>query len=108
MIFKEVLLAKVLDGTKTMTRRSATGRRYHVGRDYAVQPGRGKFAVARVRVTGTRTEFLGDISYPDALREGFRSTVQFASYWFDLYGDFNQSERVQVIEFELVAPEDVA
>ena len=40
MIFKPELLAKVLDGTKTMTRRRLPCR-YKVDRWYKAQPGRG-------------------------------------------------------------------
>lgn len=102
MIFKPLLLTKVLDGSKTMTRRSASGRTYHIGRDYAVQPGRGKHAVARILVTSRREEFLGDIVYREARREGFQDIDAFHDYWCQLYGDFNPNERVQVIGFELV------
>ncbi len=102
MIFRAELLAKVLDGTKTMTRRHVHGRTYHVGRDYAVQPGRGKHAVARIRITENHTAFLGEISEHHARREGFPNASAFVAYWRKLYGDFNPSERVQVISFALV------
>ena len=38
---------------------------------YAVQPGRGKLAVARIRYTAIRSENLGDISWADIVAEGF-------------------------------------
>lgn len=42
------------------------------GRTYAVQPGRGKPAVARIRITDIRQERLQDISEDDARAEGYQ------------------------------------
>ena len=42
-----------------------------VGRTYAVQPGRGKPAVARIRITEIRREKLMNISHADAQAEGY-------------------------------------
>src|SRR5690606_26680202 len=42
-----------------------------VGRTYAVQPGRGKPAVARIRITDIRQERLQDISWNDLEAEGY-------------------------------------
>ena len=42
---------------------------FEVGQLYAVQPGRGKKTIARIKMTGIRRERLQDISEADALRE---------------------------------------
>jgi len=94
MIFKQ--WRQVLNGTKTQTRRPVKPNEYAihgapgyaelpieavlikprhaqkwvVGRTYAVQPGRGKKAVGRIRVTKIRRERLGDISDADCYAEG--------------------------------------
>ena len=44
--------------------------KWAVGKTYAVQPGRGKKAVGRIRITKIRRERLGDISEEDCLAEG--------------------------------------
>jgi len=48
--------------------------KWRVGNTYAVQPGRGKCGVARIRVTGIRRERLQSISKNDALAEGILQT----------------------------------
>lgn len=110
MIFGSELLPKVLDGSKTMTRRPVESGgiacRYAPGRDYAVQPGRGKKAVARIKVTEVRRERWRDITEADAGREGFGrfapAQSAFLSYVRDLYGPgFDFDAECWVISFEL-------
>ncbi|MFA4974630.1 MAG: ASCH domain-containing protein [bacterium] len=68
MIFQHTW-QQVLDGTKTQTRRLRAQPPY-VGRTYAVQPGRGKPAVGRIRITAIRQQRVQDITAEDALAEG--------------------------------------
>lgn len=95
---------KVMDGTKTQTRRlkkpgerlledigwpvvirpSVPGQYRHVyavGNTYAVQPGRGEKAVGRIRVLKIREEDVRDISEADAKAEGFDSPLAFLETW---------------------------
>ena len=44
--------------------------KWQVARTYAVQPGRGKKSVGRIRITKIRRERLGDISDEDCFAEG--------------------------------------
>lgn len=47
----------------------------------AVQPGRGKPAAVRVVVTSVHRERAGDITFPAAVAEGFRTTNEFKAHW---------------------------
>lgn len=81
----------ILDGKKTQTRRvchvndkyeplhvggpavidtASIRNRWVVGQTYAVQPGRGKKAVGRIRITAIRRERLQDISETDVRAKG--------------------------------------
>ncbi len=111
MIFKPVLLEKVVDGTKTVTRRPANrmdadGNRvashYNVGKIVKVQPGMGRVSVGSIRIVKMDLRRLDDITDADAKREGFTSRNGFIVYWSELYNGFDESMMVWRIEFELV------
>lgn len=105
MIFRLPLITKILTGEKTQTRRPVKdGKpcRYLVGGDYAVQPGRGKRGVARIRVTAVRREQLRDLTAEDAVAEGFATPRDLYDYWTQLYGTHSVFDEVWVISFELV------
>jgi len=59
---------------------------YDVGRTYAVQPGRGKHALGRIRLRAIRREPAQDISEDDARAEGFASPEAFRKVWIEMYG----------------------
>lgn len=89
MIFTPGHTEEILAGRKTQTRRVCkpgewratpapdgvamfSGRiKWEVGKTYAVQPGRGKTAVARIRITDIRQERLQDIDWHDLEAEGY-------------------------------------
>lgn len=138
MIFKDELCQAVLDGNKTQTRRlvrveeryisngaiPATVYAWHkikwqVGRTYAIQPGRGKKAVGRFRLTEIRQERLQDIDEAGAIAEGvqrgkwykagdlsvfFSAREMFGALWDSIHrkGDrWVDNPEVWVLEFEL-------
>lgn len=109
----------VLSGQKTQTRRpikcgetydetlkairSRAGRRitYRVGKTYAVQPGRGQPAIARMRITNVRQEPLAAITTADAIAEGYDSREEFLTIWRTMHGQTDPDQMVWVLTFEL-------
>ncbi len=117
MIFGPKLIPKVLNGTKTVTRRKVKPAHgdecpYAVKRTYAVQKarrnnaGRGGPEIARIRVMSTRREHILDLTLDDARAEGFASVDGFFEYWDSINGGSGPRDiDVWVIEFE-IAPTD--
>ena len=109
MIFRPELVKQILAGKKTMTRRPVKpgelACRYKPGRVYGVQLGRGRPThmtgeePLRITILEVRQEHLGEITLPDARREGFRTTQEFKDYWRGLYGTFDLELPVWVIGF---------
>jgi hypothetical protein len=59
--------------------------KWKVGNTYAVQPGRGKRAVAHMRITDIRREDVRDISDEDVQAEGFYSKFEFLQTWCQMH-----------------------
>lgn len=120
MIFTADLVEKILAGEKTQTRRPRSGSnptgerggwldepcRYKPGRTYAVQPGRGKKAVARIHVLSVKPEALCDMTDEDVRAEGFAARDAFVAKWLSIYGHGNWLDPVWRIEFELSRAEN--
>lgn len=123
MNFKPELAAKVLDGSKTVTRRPVKDLekpcRYRVNRSYGVQvpqtdgpgKGRGGKQLGRIAVVSVYRQRLGSIQLVEdgpleARREGFATVREFFDYWCWLYGEFDPGLFVDRIEFRLLHPDD--
>jgi hypothetical protein len=101
MIFSQPMIDRILAGEKTQTRRHSG--RYKVGKTYAVQPGRGKPAVAHIQILEKGRELVGMISTADAIAEGFDSRQRFLEAWEVLHGPrADVSVPVWVYGFRLV------
>lgn len=78
---------------------------WRVGNTYAVQPGRGKKSVGRIRLTTIRLERFCDISQADAIAEGFTDPAGFFAKIRELYGDgFDLSQPCWCLSFQLITP----
>lgn len=73
--------------------------RYHPGRTYSVQPGRGQRGILHITIMDVRQELLGQITQQDARREGFQFTSQFMQRWEQLHGVVDPDQPVWVISF---------
>jgi len=109
MIFQPRFVRLIFKGRKTQTRRPVkegeTHCRYKKGRTYAVQRGKGKAAVAKIKILSVEMERLGDICYKDARREGFKTRDEFKESWKDIYGEYDADQEVWAISFALEADE---
>lgn len=123
MIFQHTL-PQVLSRNKTQTRRVVTanheavrdknnniivvtsnGRiKWQVGQTYAVQPGRGKPQVARIKITGLDMEPVTAISEADAIAEGYETRQEFFDTWVKINGEESLNGQAWVVSFELVEP----
>lgn len=109
MIFGHQLLAAVLAGEKTQTRRRVkdgeTHCRYVRDHDYAIQAGRGHPGNGRIIVLREpRRERCGDISGPGVLAEGFLDRETFLQHIAQLWKvsrDAVEDIEVWVITFAL-------
>ena len=84
--------------------------RWEEGKTYAVQPGRGKKAVGRIRITKIRRERLQEIKPEEFRREGLISgapimVLFFIELWDGIYHKpyrWEDNPEVWVLDFDLV------
>lgn len=110
IMFRPHLADKVMAGEKTVTRRLCSDNprspwwreacRLKVGKDYAVQPGRGKVAIGRAVVAGVRREPLGHLDDAEAQREGFASAAEFQAAFAAINGSYDPSVEVWRVELQ--------
>lgn len=101
--FQPQLLKKVLDGEKTVTRRSWPTK-YREGQIVSVCPGIGRIACGKVRIVSVTEVALTSFLTPDeARREGFTDGNEFLAYWLAVNKKRTVPEiSVARIEFRLV------
>ena len=113
VIFKPILIERILAGEKTVTRRPVNGDKpcaYEPGKTYSIQPGMARPTVARIRIESVERQALGDLSTfgdDEAKREGFERWEDFYEYWRGLYGRVIPWD-LPVWRIEFVVVEEVA
>lgn len=81
MLFKRHLLVKVLDGTKTQSRRPECNRLYHVG---SIQPVKSTYfgkAEGHVLIERRFKQRLKDMTEEEAHAEGYENLAAFRKEW---------------------------
>lgn len=112
IMFRPELAAKVMDGSKTVTRRLCSDNprspwwrdqcALKPGRDYAVQPGRGKTAIGRATVVSVCREPLGFVDSAEACREGFATVAEFVAAFAGINGVYDPRAEVWRVELRAV------
>ncbi len=112
----------ILDEKKTQTRRVigtneiavrarhnqiisvvSNGRvKWKVGQTYAVQTGRGKSEIARIKITQINSECVSRISSANAKAEGFNNRQEFFNTWQQIHGKDSLGQKIWVLKFELI------
>ena len=108
--FRADLAAAVMAGEKTVTRRLCSDNprspwwrqecALKLGKDYAVQPGRGKPAIGRAVVRSVRREPLGHLDVAEARREGFASVAEFEATFAGINGAYDPTVEVWRVELQ--------
>lgn len=117
MNFKPELVELILTGRKTQTRRVVSDNprspwyrercALKVNHAYAVCPGRGKAAVAKVLIVNRPwRQRVDQITDGDAVAEGFISRTDFEDYWRRLHGSYDPDTEVWRVEFALIPQDD--
>ena len=110
--FKPELAAKVMDGSKVVTRRLVSDNPdspwwretcgYRVGQDVAICPGRGKHAIGRARIVSVERMRLGIVCGDEARAEGFDGSVAFGIAWSQINGRYDRDALVWRIGLERI------
>ena len=100
-IFKRRHLRKILEGTKTQTRRI---HKYTltIGKTYAVRDRWFSKPQGHILVTRKFRQQLGDISLEDVHKEGFSNFEEFKQEWEECYGPRSWNPNTVVIVYEYI------
>jgi len=100
MLFKKHLLEKVLDGSKTQTRRLSK-RTYRQGNTYGVTCRRYQKPMAHVKILQAYPQRLFNVTEEQAKAEGFTNLAEFLQTWIKINGYFIPWQTVNAYEFHL-------
>ena len=103
MLFKKHLATKVLDGTKTQTRR-CTKKKYRVGSIQPVKTSYYEKTQGHIQINRRFEQRLSDMTEEEARAEGFNSIAEFKQAWKAINGSWNPDQTVTAYEFTLKTP----
>lgn len=100
MLFKRSLLALIIQGRKTQTRRLhkhqlKEGCIYPITDQWFAKP------KAHIKILKVYQQRLGDITETEARKEGFNSIEEFKQAWTQINGSWQPETTVTVYEFQL-------
>ena len=101
MWFKPDAAKLIKAGRKTQERRPAHTNPPIVGKRVGIKTSREKPVDTYITITDLRLERLGDLTFKDARKEGFRTTQDFREHWIEEHGEHDADQLVHVISFEL-------
>lgn len=110
LTFQGDLAELVMIGRKTETRRLLSDNPnspwyreecgFKAGEHYAVQPGRGKAQIGRVKVLSAERARLDAMTEAEALAEGTAGLRAFQGLWQSINGSYDPATEVWVLRFE--------
>jgi hypothetical protein len=106
MLFKKPLLEKIIDGSKTQTRRTSK-QTYKVGQTYGVTCRRYQKSQGHIQILNAKQPRLGDITQEDVKAEGFQTLDEFKETWIKINGEWNLNQLVTAYEFRLCPKTDI-
>ncbi len=72
------------------------------GRAYRLRIGYSEILPQRILVESLRRQRLGEMTEADAAREGSANLAAFRAEWEGIYGGWDPSEEIWVVEFSLL------
>ena len=98
LLFKNHLVPKIVDGSKTATRRA---RRPNVkqGKTYRIRINYKGSLLHQIKIEELFQQRLGEMTDDDAWKEGFPSLQDYRVAWEDIYGHWDDNRIVWVVEF---------
>ena len=101
ILFKRSYIPRILDGSKTATRRLSRpmvrrGGSYHIRTSFF------DYLPEKIEVLELRTQRLGSMTEEDAEKEGFTNLEEFRGEWKAMYGAFDEEAEVWVVEFRFL------
>ena len=103
-IFKRKYIAKILQGTKTQTRRTHK-HTWQIGKVYDIRDTWYSKPQAHIKIIRKFKQKLGDISLEDVKKEGYNSLEEFRRAWKEVNGEgsWDANQTVIAYEFKLVS-----
>ena len=105
-LFKRKHLKKILEGTKTQTRRTHK-RTWKIGHIYSIRDRWFGKPQAHIKILRRFKQRLGDISTEDVKKEGYGSLAEFQRVWEEIHGpgSWDPDLVVTCYEFKLLKNE---